>query len=86
MLLDLSRQIFNDLQKVADKTREGFSQTQIQTVIQNALAKQGLVTREEFDVQQAVLLRTRERLEALEVQVKALEEAVAAQGSGAATE
>ena len=36
-------------------------------------AKLNLVTREEFDVQQAVLLKTREKLEALEAQVAALE-------------
>lgn len=34
-----------------------------------------LVTREEFDVQRCVLLRTREKVEALEAQVAALEQA-----------
>ena len=38
-------------------------------------AKMDLVTREEFDVQSAVLLRTREKLEELERQVQALEQA-----------
>lgn len=37
------------------------------------LHKLDLVTREEFDVQSAVLARTRARLEALEKQVAALE-------------
>ena len=36
-------------------------------------ARLDLVTREEFDVQRSVLLRTREKLEALEAQVAALE-------------
>jgi ubiquinone biosynthesis accessory factor UbiK len=43
-------------------------------VAQNAFAKMDLVTREEFDIQKAVLARTREKLEALEKQVAQLEE------------
>ncbi len=41
--------------------------------LEAGLAKLDLVTREEFDVQRAVLARTREKLERLEQQVKALE-------------
>jgi BMFP domain-containing protein YqiC len=37
------------------------------------LRRLDLVTREEFDVQRGVLLRTREKIEALEAQVAALE-------------
>ena len=39
----------------------------------NGLRKMNLVTREEFDIQRAVLLRTREKLEALEKVVAELE-------------
>lgn len=42
-------------------------------VMQSALAKMDLVTREEFDVQKNVLLKTREKIEALEVLVSELE-------------
>ncbi|MCU7880917.1 MAG: accessory factor UbiK family protein [Candidatus Thiodiazotropha sp. (ex Lucinoma aequizonata)] len=42
--------------------------------LESGLAKLDLVTREEFEVQSAVLARTREKLSRLEVQVKALEE------------
>jgi len=35
-------------------------------LLQNALSKMNLVTREEFDVQTALLARTREKLEKLE--------------------
>jgi len=45
----------------------------LRAVLQSVFAKLDLVTREEFDVQQAVLLRTREKLEALEAKVAALE-------------
>jgi BMFP domain-containing protein YqiC len=42
-------------------------------VLQSGLAKLDLVTREEFDVQAAVLRRSRERLEALERRIADLE-------------
>lgn len=41
--------------------------------LEAGLAKLDLVTREEFDVQRAVLARTREKLARLEQQVEALE-------------
>lgn len=44
-------------------------------VLQAGLRKLDLVTREEFDVQRAVLRRTREKLEALEQRLAALEPA-----------
>lgn len=42
--------------------------------LESGLKKMNLVTREEFEIQGAVLLRTREKLEALEKVVKKLEE------------
>ncbi|HHM06053.1 MAG TPA: accessory factor UbiK family protein [Gammaproteobacteria bacterium] len=42
-------------------------------ILQSTFARLDLVTREEFDVQSAVLARTREKLEQLEAQVRALE-------------
>ena len=46
----------------------------IRSVLQSAFAKMDLVTREEFDVQSAVLARTRAKLEALEKQVAGIEQ------------
>jgi len=43
------------------------------SVLQSGIGKLDLVTREEFDVQEAVLARTREKLEALEVRLQELE-------------
>lgn len=43
------------------------------TMLTSALRNLDVVTREEFDVQAAMLVRTREKLEALEKQVAALE-------------
>jgi ubiquinone biosynthesis accessory factor UbiK len=42
-------------------------------VLQSGLARLDLVTRQEFDVQAAVLRRTREKLEALEARLAGLE-------------
>ena len=46
--------------------------------LQAGLTRLDLVTREEFEVQQAVLLRTREKLEALEARLAELEAGPAA--------
>ncbi|GBL44773.1 hypothetical protein SFMTTN_0574 [Sulfuriferula multivorans] len=45
----------------------------IRAMMQSALQKLDLVTREEFDVQQEVLLRTREKLTELETRLAQLE-------------
>ncbi len=49
-------------------------QMQIRSAMTSALQKMNLVTREEFDTQQAVLMRSREKLDALEQQIAELEE------------
>ena len=42
-------------------------------MLQSQLSKLDLVTREEFDIQTQVLIKTREKLEAMEVRLAALE-------------
>jgi BMFP domain-containing protein YqiC len=49
-------------------------QMQIRSAMSSALKKMDLVTREEFDTQQAVLMRSREKLDALEKQIAELEQ------------
>lgn len=48
-------------------------QQNFKAVLQSGLARLDLVTREEFEVQRAVLLRTREKLEQLQTAVADLE-------------
>ena len=48
-------------------------QQNFKSVLQSGLSKLDLVTREEFEVQRAVLLRTREKLEQLQRAVAELE-------------
>ena len=45
-----------------------------QSVLQTGLSKLDLVTREEFEVQEAVLQRTREKLEALDKRLSEIED------------
>ena len=49
-------------------------ETNIHELLQNALSRMNLVTREEFDVQTALLQRTREKLEKLEKLLDELEQ------------
>lgn len=44
------------------------------SVLQSALSRMDLVTRQEFDVQAGVLRRTREKVDALEAKIAALEQ------------
>lgn len=55
------------------------------TAMQTAFSRMDLVTREEFDAQAKVLARTREKLEALEARVAALEAAGSGKASGTAS-
>ena len=52
------------------------AQMQVRSAMTKALQKMDLVTREEFDIQQAVLQRSREKLDALEAQISGLEESI----------
>ena len=48
-------------------------QQQIRSVLNTGMQKMDLVTREEFEVQRKILLRTREKLEALEARLEQLQ-------------
>lgn len=79
----LDPKFFDDLSKrLADGMPKGLQvlqddlQRNLRTGLESALGRLNLVTREEFEVQQAVLARTREKLKALEARVVALEQAL----------
>ena len=69
---DLARRLSS---LVPPSLREGRDELQenFKSVLQTGLSKLDLVTREEFEVQRAVLLRTREKLDALQRTVAELE-------------
>ena len=79
---DLARRLSGLVPPGLRETREEL-QENFKSVLQAGLSRLDLVTREEFDVQQAVLLRTREKLEALQAQVSQLETQLGAGGSAA---
>ena len=70
---DLARRIQASLPPGLDEVREDVTRN-LRAVIAAGIARMDLVEREEFDVQSAVLARTREKLEALEIRVRELEE------------
>jgi len=72
---DLVRRFGEQLPPGMAALREDFERNS-QALLQAALAKLDLVTREEFEVQREVLARTRAQLEQLELQVIALEQRV----------
>ena len=69
---DLARRLSGLVPPGLRESREEL-QENFKAVLQSGLAKLDLVTREEFEVQRAVLLRTREKLEQLQATVAGLE-------------
>ena len=69
-------------QRLADSVPSGLRLLQddlkrnMRVTLEAGLARLDLVTREEFDVQTAVLARTREKLDALQSQITELEQRV----------
>ena len=70
----LAEAVPEGLRSVRDDLEQNF-----RSVLHSGLSRLDLVTREEFDVQQAVLARTRQKLTALEQRLKTLEGESAAQ-------
>ncbi len=77
---DLARRLSDLVPPGLRESQEELQQT-FKSALQSGLSKLDLVTREEFEVQRAVLLRTREKLDALERAVAAALDAERA-GSG----
>ncbi len=69
---DLAKRLSGLLPDSVDTVRKDIEQN-LRSSIENGLKTMNLVTREEFEVQSAVLLRTREKLEQLEKELAALE-------------
>ena len=65
----LAEAVPEGLRSVGKELEENF-----RSVLQSGLGKLDLVTREEFEIQEAVLARTREKLEALEKRLEEIEQ------------
>lgn len=68
---DIAKQIGNAIPPQVKQFADDV-EAKVKQVLQNKLTDLDFVSREEFDVQRQVLLRTREKLEHLEQQVAAL--------------
>ncbi len=79
---DLARRMAASMPKGVQVMQEDLNRG-FRATIEAGLGKLDLVTREEFDVQAAVLARTRAKLEALQLRIGELE-AAAGQGKTAA--
>lgn len=79
---DLARRLADLLPPSAREAQDDVAAS-FRSVLQAGLSRMNLVTREEFDVQRMVLLRTREKVESLEREVTALSEAL---GLGSASD
>lgn len=71
-LEDIAKQIADSVPPGV-KSMASEAEIRVKQILQSQLSKLDLVTREEFDVQTQVLIRTREKLEALEARVTTLE-------------
>lgn len=69
LMADISRRLPADLGLLRSEVERN-----VRSVLAETVSRLDLITREEFDIQQQVLLRTREKLEALEKQVAELEQ------------
>ncbi len=74
-------------QKIIDQINEQFNgivknnpltdiEANFKTILLSVLEKLDLVTRDEFDIQQQVLIKTREKVEQLEQKIKQLEQLI----------
>ncbi|SEF85157.1 hypothetical protein SAMN04515663_104102 [Alcanivorax sp. DSM 26293] len=68
LMADISGRLPTDLGGLRSEVERN-----VRSVLAEAVSRLDLITREEFDIQQQVLMRTREKLEALEKQVAELE-------------
>ena len=78
---DLTRRLSGSLPQGLQALQKDFDRN-LRAILEAGLTKLDLVTREEFDVQSAVLARTRAKLEHVEAQVAELERALKIGGSG----
>jgi BMFP domain-containing protein YqiC len=69
---DLARKLAEALPEGLRSVRDDIEDN-FRSVLKAGLTRLDLVTREEFEVQEAVLARTREKLEALEKRLKEME-------------
>ena len=71
-LEELAKQLSDAVPSGVRSAAEG-AEARMKQILQSQLSRLDVVTREEFDIQSQVLIRTREKLEAMEARLAALE-------------
>ena len=71
-LEEIAKQISEAVPQGVKDMAEG-AESKVKQILQSQISRLDFVSREEFDVQTQVLLRTREKLQALENRIAALE-------------
>ncbi|BDF96348.1 MULTISPECIES: ubiquinone biosynthesis accessory factor UbiK [Pseudoalteromonas] len=77
---EIAKQISSNMPQGVKNLADTF-EAKTKQAIQNKLAEMDFVSREEFDVQSQVLIRTREKLTELEAKVALLEQQLVAKNS-----
>ena len=73
MLDTLAKTFFTELKNAIPSKVSDLPEREFRAVLEGIIQKLNLVSREEFDAQQLVLQRTREKLELMEKQMSELE-------------
>ena len=73
-LEEIAKQISDAVPQGVKDMAEG-AESRVKQILQSQISRLDFVSREEFDVQTQVLIRTREKLAALEARIVALEDA-----------
>lgn len=76
MISNLAQRLSQELQNILPAITNLTPKRELQIAVKASLAKLNLVTREEFDAQTAVLQRTRQKLEALELRCAEIEQSL----------
>ena len=74
MIDQLAKELFNNLQQQGERLRDAkaLGESQLRSMLEATVRKLDLVSREEFDTQHVILMRTREKVDALEKEVATL--------------
>jgi len=76
MISQFAQRLSKELQDILPTINNLIPKRELQIALQSSLSKLNLVTREEFDAQSAVLQRTRQKLEALELRCAEIEQSL----------
>ena len=76
MISQFAQRLSKELQDILPTINNLVPKRELQIALQSSLSKLNLVTREEFDAQSAVLQRTRQKLEALELRCAEIEQSL----------